>query len=51
VYENVVAAGLVLASDDPIQDRCITGLALASGWRAGQLAATMLGQSHEEKRV
>jgi glycerol-3-phosphate dehydrogenase subunit B len=51
VYENVVAAGLVLASDDPIQDRCTTGLAITSGWRAGQLAASLLGLSHEEKRA
>ncbi len=45
VYKNVVVAGQVLAGSDPVQARCTTGLALATGWRAGQLLAEMLKTS------
>jgi hypothetical protein len=30
--------------DDPIQDRCVTGLALATGWHAGKQLARYLEQ-------
>jgi glycerol-3-phosphate dehydrogenase subunit B len=42
LYNNVVVAGQALACDDPVQDRCTTGLALATGWRAAHLLSHML---------
>lgn len=39
VYTNVVVAGAALAGADPVRERCYSGLALATGWRAGQLLA------------
>lgn len=39
VYENVVVAGQALAGADTLRERCSTGVALATGWRAGQLLA------------
>ncbi|HEX9371021.1 MAG TPA: glycerol-3-phosphate dehydrogenase subunit GlpB [Roseiflexaceae bacterium] len=39
VYANVVAAGTALAGADPVRERCYSGLALATGWRAGRLLA------------
>jgi glycerol-3-phosphate dehydrogenase subunit B len=39
IYENVVVAGAALAGADPVRERCYSGLALATGWRAGQLLA------------
>ena len=35
IYENVVVAGAALAGADPIRERCLSGLALATGWKAG----------------
>jgi glycerol-3-phosphate dehydrogenase subunit B len=43
VYHNVVVAGGALAGNDPVQERSITGIALATGWQAGQQLAAMLG--------
>jgi glycerol-3-phosphate dehydrogenase subunit B len=40
VYENVVVAGAALAGADPVRERCYSGLALATGWRAGRLLAS-----------
>jgi len=37
VYENVAVAGAALAGADPVRERCLSGLALATGWKAGQL--------------
>jgi len=37
VYDNVVVAGSLLTGSDPIPERCYSGLALATGWHAGQL--------------
>jgi glycerol-3-phosphate dehydrogenase subunit B len=45
VYDNVVVAGSALYSGDPVHDRCATGLALATGWRAGKLLSEMLSKS------
>ena len=39
VYENVAVAGAALAGADPVRERCYSGLALATGWKAGQLLA------------
>jgi len=39
VYANVAVAGAALAGADPVRERCYSGLALATGWRAGQLLA------------
>lgn len=39
VYENVAVAGAALAGTDPLRERCYSGLALATGWLAGQLLA------------
>jgi glycerol-3-phosphate dehydrogenase subunit B len=39
VYTNVAVAGAALACADPVRERCYSGLALATGWRAGQLLA------------
>jgi len=36
IYENVVVAGAALAGADPVRERCYSGLALATGWRAAQ---------------
>ncbi len=37
VYNNVAVAGAVLANCDPVRERCYSGMALATGWRAGHL--------------
>jgi glycerol-3-phosphate dehydrogenase subunit B len=42
VYENVVVAGTTLVGGDPVEDRSVTGLALTTGWHAGNLLAEML---------
>ncbi len=34
VYQNVVVAGSALAGSDPLRERCYSGLALATGWKA-----------------
>lgn len=39
VYANVAVAGSALAGSDPIRERCYSGMALATGWCAGQLLA------------
>jgi glycerol-3-phosphate dehydrogenase subunit B len=39
IYENVTVAGAALAGSDPVRERCYSGLALATGWRAGRLLA------------
>lgn len=39
VYQNVAVAGSLLADADPIYERCYSGLALATGWHAGQMLA------------
>lgn len=39
LYENVAVAGAALAGCDPVRERCYSGLALATGWRAGRLIA------------
>jgi glycerol-3-phosphate dehydrogenase subunit B len=39
VYKNVAIAGAALAGCDPIRERCYSGMALATGWHAGQLLA------------
>jgi glycerol-3-phosphate dehydrogenase subunit B len=36
VYENVAVAGAALAGADPVRERCLSGLALATGWKAGK---------------
>jgi len=41
VYRNVAVAGSLLAGADPIYERCYSGLALATGWHAGQMLATV----------
>lgn len=38
-YENVAVAGSALAGSDPVREGCYSGMALATGWRAGQLLA------------
>jgi glycerol-3-phosphate dehydrogenase subunit B len=37
VYANVTVAGAALAGADPVRERCYSGLALATGWRAAQM--------------
>jgi len=37
IYTNVAVAGAALACADPVRERCYSGMALATGWRAGQL--------------
>lgn len=37
VYQNVVVAGSAMAGSDPIRERCYSGLALATGWKAAQI--------------
>jgi glycerol-3-phosphate dehydrogenase subunit B len=37
IYENVVVAGSALAGADPLRERCFSGLALATGWKAGRV--------------
>jgi glycerol-3-phosphate dehydrogenase subunit B len=39
VYTNVAVAGAALAGAEPVRERCYSGLALATGWRAGRLLA------------
>ncbi len=41
VYRNVAVAGSLLADADPIYERCYSGLALATGWHAGQMLASL----------
>jgi glycerol-3-phosphate dehydrogenase subunit B len=36
VYSNVVVGGNALAGADAVRERCYAGLALATGWKAGQ---------------
>lgn len=36
VYSNVAVAGSALAGSDPIRERCYSGMALATGWKAAQ---------------
>jgi glycerol-3-phosphate dehydrogenase subunit B len=43
VYSNVAVAGAALAGCDPVRERCYSGMALATGWRAGQLLAGAVG--------
>jgi glycerol-3-phosphate dehydrogenase subunit B len=38
VYQNVLIAGAALAGADPVRERCLSGLALATGWKAGEVA-------------
>jgi glycerol-3-phosphate dehydrogenase subunit B len=40
VYSNVVVAGAALAGCDPIRERCYSGMALATGWCAGQVLSS-----------
>lgn len=37
LYTNVTVAGAALADCDPVRERCYSGMALATGWRAAQL--------------
>lgn len=37
VYTNLAVAGSLLAGSDPIAEGCYSGLALATGWRAGEV--------------
>jgi anaerobic glycerol-3-phosphate dehydrogenase len=39
VYANVAVAGSALAGADAVRERCHSGLALATGWKAGQILA------------
>lgn len=39
VYQNVVVGGNALAGADTVRERCYAGLALATGWKAGQALA------------
>jgi glycerol-3-phosphate dehydrogenase len=41
-YENLYAAGACLAKYDPVQERSLEGTALATGWCAGNEAASHL---------
>ncbi len=36
VYENVMVVGSALAGFDPIREGCLEGVAIATGWAAGQ---------------
>jgi glycerol-3-phosphate dehydrogenase subunit B len=40
VYANVAVAGAALAGSDPIRERCYSGLALATGWKAAQVLSS-----------
>jgi glycerol-3-phosphate dehydrogenase subunit B len=40
VYTNVAVAGAALAGADPVRERCYSGLALATGWRAGKVLSS-----------
>ncbi|HJZ50135.1 MAG TPA: glycerol-3-phosphate dehydrogenase subunit GlpB [Roseiflexaceae bacterium] len=40
IYTNVAVAGAALAGADAVRERCYSGLALATGWRAGQILST-----------
>jgi glycerol-3-phosphate dehydrogenase subunit B len=40
VYANVAVAGTALAGADPVRERCYSGLALATGWKAGQVLSS-----------
>jgi glycerol-3-phosphate dehydrogenase subunit B len=42
VYENVAVAGAALAGCDPVRERCYSGMALATGWHAGQVLRAAL---------
>jgi glycerol-3-phosphate dehydrogenase subunit B len=42
LYQNVVVAGAALAGADGLRERCFSGLALATGWRAGSVLADEL---------
>ncbi|MBK9943451.1 MAG: glycerol-3-phosphate dehydrogenase subunit GlpB [Kouleothrix sp.] len=42
VYRNVAVSGAALAGSDPIRERCYSGMALATGWRAGQILSSEL---------
>ncbi|MBK9710569.1 MAG: glycerol-3-phosphate dehydrogenase subunit GlpB [Kouleothrix sp.] len=42
IYSNVAVAGAALAGADPVRERCYSGLALATGWRAGQILSSEL---------
>ena len=42
VYANVAVAGAALAGCDPVRERCYSGMALATGWRAGQILSSEL---------
>lgn len=37
VYRNVAVAGAALADCDPVRERCYSGMAIATGWKAGQV--------------
>jgi len=42
VYANVAVAGAALAGCDPVRERCYSGMALATGWKAGQILSSEL---------
>ncbi len=44
VYQNVRVVGTALAAGDPVEDRAVTGVAVATGWHVG----TMLAASFHE---
>ncbi len=40
VYANVAVAGAALAGCDPVRERCYSGMALATGWKAAQVLSS-----------
>jgi glycerol-3-phosphate dehydrogenase subunit B len=45
LYRNVVVAGAALAGADAVRERSLSGLALATGWRAGGALAEELSRA------
>jgi glycerol-3-phosphate dehydrogenase subunit B len=41
VYTNVAVAGAALAGADPVRERCYSGLALATGWKAARVLSAV----------
>lgn len=40
VYPNVAVAGAALAGADTVRERCASGVAIATGWKAGQVLSS-----------
>lgn len=45
VFRNLVAAGTIIAGTDPIRERSVDGIGLATGWSAGTSALTVVDRA------